>query len=161
MHRKRHPKHEDRDSGKKPNQRKDGDPPRQPWSKVLTPVRMGMALGVVVLGVALYVGLTGRSSNLPASTSSGNTRNAGTAGTASPEVTQLSMSSLPPAPPGTKSPINDTDPVSGKPITATSPTIAYEGYVVAFCCKDSAGYKGGWDRMTETDKDAFVRRWLK
>jgi len=68
---------------------------------------------------------------------------------------------LPPPAPGTKTPINDTDPVTGKPLTASSPALAYKGYVIGFCCASSAGYKGGWDRMSEKEKDAFVRKYLK
>ena len=68
---------------------------------------------------------------------------------------------LPAPAPGTKTPLNDTDPVTGKPLTASSPTLAYKGYVIGFCCASSAGYKGGWDRMSEKEKDAFVRKYLK
>ena len=67
----------------------------------------------------------------------------------------------PPPAPGTKTPINDTDPVTRKPLTPTSPTLNYKGYVIGFCCADSAGYKGEWERMSENEKDAFVRRYLK
>jgi hypothetical protein len=68
---------------------------------------------------------------------------------------------LPPPAPGTKVPINDTDPFTGKPIEPTSPTTNHKGYVVAFCCEKSAGYKGGWERLTESQKDALVRRFLE
>ena len=35
------------------------------------------------------------------------------------------------------------------------------GYVIGFCCANSSAYKGGWSRMSEADKDAFVRQCLK
>ncbi|MFQ5807570.1 MAG: hypothetical protein ACE5I3_14075 [Phycisphaerae bacterium] len=57
-------------------------------------------------------------------------------------------------------PINTVDPMTGKPIGDNSPTTVYKGYVVAFCCKNSSAYKGGWARMSEVEKDAFVRRFV-
>jgi hypothetical protein len=57
--------------------------------------------------------------------------------------------------------LNDVDPVTGKPITASSPTLTHKGYVIGFCCANSEGYKGGWNRMSEAQKDAFVRRYVK
>jgi hypothetical protein len=68
---------------------------------------------------------------------------------------------LPPPAPGTKVPVNDVDPVTGKPLTPSSPTLAYKGYAIGFCCAQSAGYTGAWERMSEKDKDAFVRKYLK
>jgi hypothetical protein len=54
-------------------------------------------------------------------------------------------------------PINDVDPVSGKPVRAGSPTTIYKGYVIGFCCQESPPR---WERMSESDKDAFVRRFI-
>lgn len=68
--------------------------------------------------------------------------------------------SLPPPPPGTPVPVNDVDPVTGKPLTPDSPTLDYKGYAIGFCCDKSAGYRGEWNRMSESQKDAFVRKYL-
>jgi hypothetical protein len=51
--------------------------------------------------------------------------------------------------------------VTGKPLTPSSPTLVYKGYAIGFCCAQSSGYTGGWERMSEKDKDAFVRKYLK
>jgi hypothetical protein len=59
------------------------------------------------------------------------------------------------------SPVNKVDPLTGKSITATSPTTTYKGYIVAFCCAKSLSYNGGWNRMSESEKDAFVLSCLK
>jgi hypothetical protein len=63
--------------------------------------------------------------------------------------------------PGTKAPVNNVDLFTGKPITYSSPTKMYKGYTVAFCCTNSAGYNGGWDGLTEAEKDTYVRSFLK
>ena len=57
--------------------------------------------------------------------------------------------------------MNVVDRFTRKPIVATSPTVTYKGYVVAFCCSNSAGYVGGWNRLTEAEKDTYVRGFLK
>jgi hypothetical protein len=57
-------------------------------------------------------------------------------------------------------PINDVDPTSGKPVGVGSPTTIYKGYVIGFCCEESRS-SGGWERKSEFDKDAFVRRFIK
>jgi len=71
------------------------------------------------------------------------------------------MAGLPPPGPSTRVPVNQVDRFTGKPITASSPTIPYKGYVVAFCCPHSTGYRGGWDRLSEAEKDTYVRGFLK
>ncbi len=71
------------------------------------------------------------------------------------------LPTLPPPAPGTPVPLNDVDPLTGKLVTASSPTIAYKGYVIGFCCDQSGGYRGGWAQMGEAQKDAFVRRYLR
>jgi hypothetical protein len=74
---------------------------------------------------------------------------------------------LPPPGPATRVPVNTVDRFTGKPIIATSPTVNYKGYVVAFCCLRSSGYSaaggggGRWDRLSEAEKDTYVRGFLK
>ena len=51
-------------------------------------------------------------------------------------------------------PINNVDPVSGKPVDAFSPTATYENYTIGFCCNVS---KNRWMRLPKADKDAFIR----
>ena len=63
--------------------------------------------------------------------------------------------------PGTRVPINPVDLFTDKPTTFSSPTKPYKGYSVAFCCANSAGYNGGWDGLTEAEKDTYVRSFLK
>lgn len=53
------------------------------------------------------------------------------------------------------------DRFTGNPIIESSPTVTYKGYVIAFCCRKSKGYRGGWDRLTEAEKDTYVRGFLK
>ncbi len=105
---------------------------RSPWRRHLTPIKIGISLGVVALGIALLLGPMLRDGGGPI-----------------------------PALPVTTVPINDVDPVTGKPIEPSSPTLVYKGLTIAFCCEKSSGYKGGWVRMSEAEKDAFVRRCLK
>ena len=129
---------------------------QRPRPRRLTPIAVGIGLGVVVLGAAALLGpaLRGRDrATLPRAPLS-TTLPGGVSITAG-------LSSLPPAPPGTRVPLNDVDPVTGKPIEAASPTITYKGYVIGFCCDQSSGYRGGWERMSQTQKDAFVRRYLR
>ena len=71
------------------------------------------------------------------------------------------MAGLPPPGPSTRVPVNQVDRFTGKLITASSPTIPYKGYVVAFCCPHSTGYRGGWDRLSEAEKDTYVREFFK
>lgn len=68
---------------------------------------------------------------------------------------------LPPPTIETRVPVNAIDRFSGNPILASSPTVAYKGYVIAFCCGKSAGYTGGWDHLSEAEKDTYVRGFLK
>jgi hypothetical protein len=80
---------------------------------------------------------------------------------AAPSSPVPAVTELPPPGPMTRVPINDVDPVTGKPLTPTSPTLPYKGYSIGFCCDKSAGYTGGWERMSERDKDAFVLKYVK
>ncbi|MFA6043714.1 MAG: hypothetical protein WC718_01910 [Phycisphaerales bacterium] len=68
---------------------------------------------------------------------------------------------LPSPGPSTRVPVNQVDRFTGKPIVASSPSVTYKGYVVAFCCQHSSGYLGGWDRLSEAEKDTYVRGFLK
>jgi hypothetical protein len=68
---------------------------------------------------------------------------------------------LDPPAPGTRAPVNTIDLFTGKPITFSSPKKMHKGYTIAFCCTNSAGYNGGWESLTEAEKDTFVRSFLK
>lgn len=113
----------------------------RPGSSGLRPILIGVLLGVVVIGSAAIWGAL---------------RNGGTSAAVVPAI-----AALPPAPPGTRVPINTIDAFTGKPITARSPRVTHKGYVLAFCCDQCAAYKGGWARMSEDQRDAVVRRFLK
>ncbi len=140
-----------------------------PRPRRLTPITVGIALVVVVLGTAVLLRpvltggggktLTQGGSDLTATgpVAGATTHPAGTTAAPANPV----AAGLPPPAPGTKIPINDTDPVTGKPLTPTSPTLDYKGYTIGFCCTSSEGYKGAWERMNEGQKDAFVRKYLK
>ena len=65
------------------------------------------------------------------------------------------------APPANAIAINDVDPITSEPIERDSPTTYYKGRIVAFCCENSPSANGGWERMSETEKDAFVARFVK
>jgi len=119
------------------------------WTRHLTPVKLGLGLGVVAIGVALIWG-----SLRP----DGGTTLLSTVGSAAAKPVVVG---LPPAPPGTKAPINSADPLTSKSISPSSPTTVYKGYVIAFCCEKSSGHNGAWASMSESEKDAFVRRCLK
>ncbi len=58
-------------------------------------------------------------------------------------------------------PINNIDPMTGKPVAYGCPTVQYKGKVIGFCCEKSSAFKGGWNRMSEVDKDAFVARFAR
>ena len=58
-------------------------------------------------------------------------------------------------------PINNVDPLTGKPVSYGSPVTTYKGHVIGFCCKKSPGFNGSWDLMSEADKDAFVARFTR
>jgi len=127
-----------------------------PRPRRFTPIKVGIGLGIVVLGSAALLGpaLRGRDrATLPRAPLS----------TTLPGGVSImaGLSSLPPPAPGTRVPLNDVDPVTRKPIEAASPTITYKGYVIGFCCDQSSGYRGGWARMDDAQKDAFVRRYLR
>lgn len=105
------------------------------------PVIIGVVLGAVALGGAAIWGALRDG--------------------ATPAVVTPAIAALPPAPPDTRVPINTMDAFTGKPITASSPTVTHKGYVLAFCCDQCPAYKGGWARMSEAERDAVVRRYLK
>ncbi len=140
-----------------------------PRPRRLTPIKLGIALGVVALGAAALLrpvlsggggnALTQGGSDVVSLGAAAGTTTAAAASTPAPP--KPVASGLPPPAPGTRSPINDTDPVTGKPITPSSPTLNYKGYAIGFCCADSGGYKGEWARTSESQKDAFVRKYLK
>ena len=130
--------------------------PHAPQTRRLTPIKVGIGLGVVLLGAAALLSpwlRTRDSGALPGAP-------VGTTQPGNRAVTPA-LSSLPPPAPGTRVPLNDVDPLTGKAITANSPTTNYKGYVIGFCCDQSGGYRGDWARMSESQKDAFVRRYLK
>ncbi len=58
-------------------------------------------------------------------------------------------------------PINDVDPMTGELIRPDSPATVYKGHVIAFCCDKSPAANGGWERMSEAEKDAFVARFVE
>lgn len=69
---------------------------------------------------------------------------------------------LDPPAPGTRTPINAVDLFTSKATSYASPTKMHKGYVVAFCCANSGGYNGGgWDGLTEAEKDTYVRHFVK
>ncbi|NQT20942.1 MAG: hypothetical protein HQ592_14640 [Planctomycetes bacterium] len=112
----------------------------------LAPIAVAAALGVGLLGAAvLWITSADRESAPPTPTGYDTTRSA--------------PDRLPARSGSTGLPINDVDPVTGKPITPTSPTLVYKEHVIGFCCEDSTGYRGGWARMSEAKKDAFVSRY--
>jgi len=54
-------------------------------------------------------------------------------------------------------PLNNVDPVSGKPVDGFSPKTTYENHTIGFCCNVS---KGKWMRLPKEDKDAFILRFV-
>lgn len=52
-------------------------------------------------------------------------------------------------------PLNDVDPVSGKPVGRFSPRATYENHTIGFCCSASMSK---WAQLPKVDKDAFVQR---
>jgi hypothetical protein len=53
-------------------------------------------------------------------------------------------------------PINNVDPTSGKPIVAGL-TSTYKGHTIGHCCAES---QGQWEALSESQKDAAIRRFL-
>ena len=117
---------------------------RSDWKHQLTPLKIGIGLGILIVAIALVLGPMSRDEK--DSTTGGD---------------QIEAATTLPATTGIIVPINDVDPVTGKPIGPSSPTLKYKGYNIAFCCEASSGYKGDWDQMSEAQKDAFVKRYLK
>lgn len=68
---------------------------------------------------------------------------------------------LAPAPEGVRVPVNSIDLFTSKPTGLASPKTTYKGYTIAFCCDKSSGYNGGWEHLTEAEKDTYVRSFLK
>jgi hypothetical protein len=136
-------------------------------ARIFTPVKIGICLGVVLLGATALVTLLNqeppagaqitapRAAAIPADSMA---KAFGVSTT--PAVPQPIPASNPPAAPGTKMAINSTDPFTGKVITPKSPTVDYKGYTIAFCCEQSSGWKGGWERLSEAEKDAILRKYL-
>lgn len=118
----------------------------------LLPIKVGIGLGVVVLGGALLFGPAFRVRD--SAGSPGTSLGASLFGGSDPTY----VSDLPPPGPNTRVPINDTDPFSGKPHPSTGPTATHKGYVIGFCCGES--YKP-WGRLSERERDALVRRFLR
>jgi hypothetical protein len=54
-------------------------------------------------------------------------------------------------------PINDVDPMSGKPIVPGI-TSQYKGYTIGHCCNVS---RGEWLALSDSQKDASLRRFLR
>lgn len=112
----------------------------------LSPLKIGIGLGVIAIGVALYFSpMFGDSS--------------GPVNAEKPSGVSTLLTS--PGLPENKPPINKIDPVTGNAIEAFSPSLFYKGYKIAFCCDQSSGYTGGWDKLSEAKKDAFVQQCLK
>lgn len=70
------------------------------------------------------------------------------------------VAGLPPPDPSTPVPVNSVDRFTGMPIIESSPTVSYKGYVVAFCCPHSRGYTGDWARLSQAEKDTYIRSFL-
>jgi len=51
--------------------------------------------------------------------------------------------------------VNDTCPIGGEAVEANGGSADYKGSTVGFCCP---GCKGGWEDMSEADKDAFIAK---
>lgn len=132
----------------------------------LTPIKIGIALGAVALGAALLLRpvLSGGGGNALTQGGSdmvslGAVAGATTAPAAStPAPPKPVATGLPPPAPGTRVPINDADPFSGKPVSPGGPTVSHQGYVIGFCCAES---NKPWGRLSETEKDTLVRKYLK
>ena len=120
--------------------------PGHPVAHGWRPVIIGVGLGIVAL-VCAALWRESRNDQTPtASVGDMSTP----AATALPSVAQ-----------GAGVPINDVDPVTGKPIEPGSPAISYKGHLIGFCCDQSEGYKGAWARMSEAEKDLFVLRYRR
>ncbi len=158
--------------GSRPSQPAEAVLDRGPPPRRVSPLKVGVALGVVVLGTAALLGAAFRGRD--AATISGGTLSTrqpagapvtpdakGAVAPTASSTAAPAAAELPPPPPGTRVPLNDVDPVTGKPITPNSPTLTYKGYTIAFCCGSSGGYNGGWARMSESEKETFVRRYVK
>lgn len=116
----------------------------------LLPIKLGVGFGVVILGGALLFGSAFRGRD--GTGSSGASFGTSLFGGSDPTY----VSDLPPPGPNTRVPINDSDPFSGKP--PLGPTVTHKGYVIGFCCSES--YKP-WGRLSERERDALVRQYLR
>jgi hypothetical protein len=118
----------------------------------LRPIKVGVALAVVVLGGALLFGnaFRGRDSTGSLGPSLGMSLFGGK---------DLGyISDLPPPGPNTRVPINYADPFSGKPHPSGGPTVTHKGYVIGFCCAESYTK---WNPLSERERDAVVRGYLR
>ena len=52
--------------------------------------------------------------------------------------------------------VNDVCPISGRAVDPIAPTVEYQGKDVGFCC---GGCVSPWDKMSDTEKDAFLARY--
>jgi hypothetical protein len=78
------------------------------------------------------------------------------------ESTQESSSTMPSTKPATTMPttaemgvLNDSCPISGRPVDPDAPHASFAGHQIGFCC---GGCVGRWDAMSESDRHAFVSR---
>ncbi len=122
---------------------------QQSGHRPVVPIAIGLAITILAITAAVIWNSVGRDragqSEAPAGADLG---------------TVVAAGSLPPAPADMSRPINKVDPLTGKPIELNSPTTVYKGYIIGFCCTSSSAYKEGWSRMSEAEKDAFVRQCL-
>jgi hypothetical protein len=51
--------------------------------------------------------------------------------------------------------VNSTCPVSGHAVDAQADTVTYKGKAVGFCCN---GCQSKWAKMTDAEKDAFMKK---
>ncbi|MHC4415082.1 MAG: hypothetical protein ACYS0G_07350 [Planctomycetota bacterium] len=93
--------------------------------------------GSVVAAASLAVVLAGCST----------TGDTGTGAAAEASATPVAMGAL-----------NDTCPMSGRPVDPDAPTVSYAGQTVGFCC---GGCVGMWGKMATADKDAFLAKFQR
>lgn len=74
-----------------------------------------------------------------------------------PRGQSKSAVSLPRANLVTSTPINNTDPTSGKPIVP-GVTSVYKGYTIGHCCGPS---KTDWENLSVERREAFIRGFLR
>jgi len=57
--------------------------------------------------------------------------------------------------PASMSVVNSKCPVSGQPVDPAAQAVSYKGKNVGFCCD---GCQSKWSKMTDAEKDAFVKK---